>query len=60
MPEPLSYHVYDSRIRKWLSDDEQTWTVHFSSAAGFTSLELANGIMEREGGDYVFACMPSA
>jgi hypothetical protein len=42
-----------------LRDDESSWTTDFFEAASFTSLETANAIMQREGGDYVLACMGS-
>ena len=53
----LGYSVYNSETKKWLSDDEKTWTNSFHSAASFNDFDLANDVMDREGGDYVFACM---
>lgn len=55
----LSYHVFNSETRKWLSETETTWTSDFHSSASFTTLDMANDLMEREGGDYVFACIGS-
>ena len=59
MHNVLSYHVYNSETKKWLCDDEKSWHSSFHQSASFISHEVANGIMEREGGDYVFACMGS-
>lgn len=38
----LSYHVFDGR--KWLSDDEKTWTDDFHSSAYFNDPKLAQDI----------------
>ncbi len=59
MENVLSYHVFDGR--KWLADDEKTWTTDFHSSANFTDAKLAQDIGEREAGEthiiYVMACM---
>jgi hypothetical protein len=60
MTNVLSYHVFNSETGRWLGDDEKTWTHEFHESAEFMSFEIANDIMQREGGDYVFACMGSA
>jgi hypothetical protein len=60
MTNVLSYHVFNAENGHWLADDEKTWTPNFLLSASFTSFEIANDIMQREGGDYVFACMGSA
>lgn len=59
MDNVLSYHVYDSESKRWLGEDEKTWDRDFHASAEFGNFEIANTIMEREGGDYVFACMGS-
>jgi hypothetical protein len=59
MQDVLGYYVYNSETKQWLSDDEKTWNPSLHAAAEFGNVETANAIMEREGGDYVFACMPS-
>lgn len=55
----LSYHVFDGA--KWLSDDEQTWTIDYHSSAAFTDPKLAQDIGEREMRKgcaiYVLACL---
>lgn len=55
----LSYHVYDGR--KWLADDERTWTGDYESSASFNDPKLAQDIGEREAGDtrtiYVMGCL---
>jgi len=56
----LSYHVYSSFKNQWLGDDEKSWQKSFVESATFLNLDVANAIMEREGGDYVFACMGAA
>jgi uncharacterized membrane protein YjdF len=60
MANVLSYHVFNSETQMWLDESEKDWDSNFHSSASFTVFELANEIMEREGGDYVFACMASA
>ena len=59
MQNVLNYHVYNSETKNWLTDDEKTWHSSFHQSASFNDFEVANGVMEREGGDYVFACMGS-
>lgn len=59
MQNVLGWYVYNSANGTWLCDDENSWSDQFHAATSFTSFELANDIMEREGGDYVFACMGS-
>lgn len=55
----LSYHVFDGR--KWLADDERTWTDDYHSAASFNAPKLAQDIGEREAGAdrtiYVTGCL---
>jgi hypothetical protein len=59
MTDPLGFYIYNSHSRTWLADDEKSFTSFFHHAASFANLETANAVMEREGGDYVLACMPS-
>lgn len=55
----LAYHVFDGR--RWLADDERTWTSDYHDAASFTDPKLAQDIGEREvNGErsiYVLACL---
>lgn len=55
----LSYHVFDGR--KWLADDERTWTDDYHSSAAFNDPKLAQDIGEREAKDtrtiYVMGCL---
>ena len=60
MTEPLSYHVYDSRNGEWYDDEHVAWRTRFSDSTAFETIEAANIAMLAAGGDYVFACMPSA
>lgn len=60
MQNILSYHVFNSDTKQWLADDERSWGGSFHASASFANFETANAIMDREGGDYVFACMGSA
>ena len=56
----LGYYVFDGR--KWLADDEKSWTDDFYEAASFSNAELAKEIGEREEGDrviYILGCLPS-
>lgn len=55
----LSYHVFDGR--KWLAEDERTWTKDYNESASFADAKLAQDIGEREiginGSVYVMACL---
>lgn len=55
----LSYHVFDGR--KWLADDEHSWTTDYHSSAAFNDPKLAQDIGAREiptdGTVYVMACL---
>jgi len=59
MIESLGYHIFDGR--KWLADDEHSWTDDFHSSACFTDAKLAQDIGEREAGKdgviYVMSCL---
>lgn len=57
--EALGYHVFDGR--KWLGEDEKSWTDNFHSSASFNNAKLAQDIGEREAGEirtiYVMVCL---
>ncbi len=55
----LCYAVFDRAQNMWLSEDEKSWSDDFQDAAAISSWELADDIMKREGGDFVFAVMGS-
>ena len=60
MDNILSYHVFDGR--KWLADNEHSWTSDFHESASFMKAQVAQDIAEREAGErtiYVLACLGS-
>lgn len=47
----MSFYIYRAIERKFLADDEKSWTASMFEAAGFTSRELADDIAVRELGE---------
>jgi hypothetical protein len=45
------FQIFDASAREWLADSERDWTPDFFSAANFSSLEMAQRIADREGGE---------
>ena len=58
MDNVLGYVVLNGETNQWLGEDDQFQHTFFM-AREFSSAQEANEAMERTGGDYVLAVMPS-